>query len=138
MKLPVLVATFGVLLASPVLAQEVTGLWQAERGGGLIQISRCGPNLCGKLVTSDAIKANPDLRDLKNKDPALRGRPLKNLQILSGFSGGPQTWTGGTIYNSLDGGAYSGTITLASPDALKLKGCIVAPLCKTQTWTRVK
>ena len=138
MKLPFLIAAFGAMFAGPALAQDITGLWRTEAGGGQIEISRCGSSLCGKLVTSDGIKANPDLRDLRNKDPALRNRPLKNLQILGGFAGGPPTWTGGTIYNSIDGGTYSGTITLVSPNQLKLKGCIVAPLCKTQTWTRMK
>ncbi len=29
-------------------------------------------------------------------------------------------------------------ITLTNDNTLRLRGCIVAPLCKTQTWTRVQ
>ena len=33
---------------------------------------------------------------------------------------------------------YAGTIELVSNTELKLKGCVVAPLCKTQKWTRIR
>jgi uncharacterized protein (DUF2147 family) len=89
-------------------------------------------------VTSNHIQTDPTAKDLKNKDPSLRTRPLKNMQMLYDFTGGPTKWSGGKVYNADDGGTYSGTITLTSPTTLKLKGCIVAPICKTQNWTRVK
>ena len=57
---------------------------------------------------------------------------------LYDFTGGPTKWTGGKVYNPDDGGTYSGTIELLSDNQLKLKGCIVAPFCKTQVWNRVK
>ncbi|MDI1363705.1 MAG: DUF2147 domain-containing protein [bacterium] len=131
------VAAMGAV-ASPALAADVTGLWATPTKGGQIEISRCGASLCGKLVTSETIKSNPSAKDGNNKDAAQRERPLKNLPMLSGFTGGPTTWTGGKVYNADDGGTYSGTIDMLSDNQLKLKGCIVAPLCKTQVWNRVK
>jgi uncharacterized protein (DUF2147 family) len=124
--------------AAPAFAADVTGLWATPGSGGQVEISRCGNSLCGKLVTSDHIKTNPGLKDIKNKDESQRGRTLKNLQMLYDFSGGPTKWTGGKVYNPEDGGTYSGTIELLSNTELKLKGCIVAPLCKTQKWTRIR
>jgi uncharacterized protein (DUF2147 family) len=94
--------------------------------------------LCGKVVTSDRIKADPALADTKNRNAALRARPLKDLQILQGFTGGPPQWKGGTVYNPEDGGTYKGSIKLVDPDTLRLTGCIFAPLCKTETWRRIK
>ena len=143
MKLPILAAaltlSMGALsVAAPALAQDVTGLWQTETNGGQVEISHCGNSLCGKLVNSDHIKSDPTVKDVKNKDASLRTRTLKNMQMLYDFTGGPTKWTGGKVYNAADGGTYSGTITLTSANSLKLKGCIVAPLCKTQTWTRIK
>lgn len=125
-------------LATPALAADVTGLWQTPTNGGQVEIARCGNSLCGKLVSSNHIRENPALKDVKNKDQAQRGRTLKNLQMLYDFTGGPTKWTGGKVYNPDDGGTYSGTIELLSDNELKLKGCIVAPLCKTQKWTRLK
>lgn len=126
------------MLATPAFAADVTGLWATPSNGGQVEIARCGNSLCGKLVTSDPIKADPGRKDAKNKDAAQRGRPLKNLQMLYDFTGGPTKWTGGKVYNPEDGGVYSGTIELLSDNELKLKGCIVAPLCKTQKWKRIR
>ena len=138
MKLPILAAALALSVSAPAFAQEVTGLWQTQTNGGQVEISHCGNSLCGKLVTSDHIKGNPGMKDAKNKDKSQRDRSLKGLQMLYDFTGGPSKWTGGKVYNPDDGGTYSGTITLTSANSLKLKGCIVAPLCKSETWTRIK
>ena len=143
MKLSILAAalalsTTALAVSAPAFAQDATGLWQTETNGGQVEIARCGNSLCGKLVTSNHIKADPAVKDVKNKDASLRNRPLKNMQMLYDFTGGPTKWTGGKVYNAADGGTYSGTITLTSPNSLKLKGCIVAPFCKTEKWTRIK
>jgi uncharacterized protein (DUF2147 family) len=138
MKLPILAAALALSVSAPAFAQDVTGLWQTQTNGGQVEISHCGNSLCGKLVTSDHIKSDPTIKDEKNKDASLRGRPLKNMQMLYDFTGGPAKWTGGKVYNAADGGTYSGTITMTSASELKLKGCIVAPLCKTEKWTRIK
>ena len=126
------------LVSSPASAADPTGLWQTPTRGGQVEISRCGAALCGRLVSSEGLAADPALKDVNNQNAAQRGRPLKGLTILTGFAGGPQEWTGGTIYNAEDGKTYSGTLTLDGNDTLKLKGCIVAPLCKTQSWTRLR
>ncbi|MDR6627326.1 DUF2147 domain-containing protein [Caulobacter segnis] len=130
-------ATLG-LLATPAFAADVTGLWQTPTNGGQVEIARCGNSLCGKLLSSNHIRENPALKDVKNKDESQRVRTLKNLQMLYDFSGGPTKWTGGKVYNPDDGGTYSGTIELIGENQLKLKGCIVAPFCKTQVWTRLR
>lgn len=126
------------LLATPAFAADVTGLWQTPTNGGQVEISHCGNSLCGKLVNSNHIRENPALKDVKNKDQSQRVRTLKNLQMLYDFTGGPTKWTDGKVYNPDDGGTYSGTIELIGENQLKLKGCIVAPFCKTQVWTRLK
>jgi uncharacterized protein (DUF2147 family) len=133
-----MIAAALTLMATPVLAADVAGLWATPKNGGQVEISHCGNSLCGKLVTSNHIRDNPAMKDTKNKDESQRSRTLKNLQMLYDFTGGPTKWTGGKVYNAADGGTYSGTIVLTSANSLKLKGCIVAPLCKTEIWTRIK
>ena len=114
------------------------GRWMTETRHGIVEITRCGASLCGKIVTSDGIDANPAMKDVKNKDEQLRGRTLKGLQILGGFSFRSGIWDGGTVYNAEDGKTYDARITVVDPNRLKLRGCIFVPLCKTQTWTRVR
>lgn len=124
--------------ATPAFAADPTGLWQTPTRSGQVEISKCGASLCGRLVSSEGLKADPALKDVNNSNASLRGRALKGLTILTGFSGGPQEWTGGSIYNAEDGKTYSGTITMDGDNTLKLRGCVVVPLCKTQVWTRLR
>ncbi|RYG96799.1 MAG: DUF2147 domain-containing protein [Alphaproteobacteria bacterium] len=114
------------------------GKWKTETRNGIVEITRCGSSLCGKLLTSDGIAANPALKDAENKDEKLRGRPLKGLQILAGFHWADGAWKGGTIYKADNGKTYDASITTVDANTLKLKGCVMAPLCSTQTWTRVR
>ncbi|MFG1212288.1 DUF2147 domain-containing protein [Xanthobacter flavus] len=125
-------------LVTPAFAADPTGLWLTPTRSGQVEISKCGNGLCGRLVSSEGLKADPALKDVNNSNANLRGRALKGLTILTGFSGGPQEWTGGSIYNAEDGKTYSGTITMDGDNTLKLRGCVVVPLCKTQVWTRLR
>ncbi len=119
-------------------ADGAIGRWRTETKNAIIEIAPCAASICGRLVSSDGIKANPDLRDTANKDPALRTRKLAGLQILSGFTRGKDGWTDGQLYKADDGGTYKGTLTPVDADHLRVRGCIVWPLCKSQTWTRVR
>ncbi|MFC0204033.1 DUF2147 domain-containing protein [Novosphingobium soli] len=133
-----LVSALGAAPALAADADSVLGTWRTPSKHGTVEIERCGASLCGKLMSSDNIRTNPELKDVNNKDATKRDRRLKGLQILGGFKRDGSQWSGGTIYNPEDGGTYKATITPAGADTLKLKGCIVWPLCKTQTWTRIK
>jgi len=124
--------------AAPVSQpDDVIGRWATPSKHGEVEITPCGTSVCGRLMSSDAIRANADARDTKNSDAALRSRPLKGLMLLGGFHRTRGGWDGGTIYNPEDGGTYHATMTLAGVDTITLKGCIVWPLCKSQTWQRL-
>lgn len=140
-KILTVAAVAGLLAGAPALAanpDSALGKWRTPSRNGVVEISKCGTSVCGRLVESDNIRTNPDLRDLNNKDAAKRSRKLKNMPILGGFKREADKWSGGTIYNPEDGGTYKATITPDGANALKLKGCIAWPLCKTQTWTRIR
>ena len=124
--------------AAAISPDAAIGQWHTETRGGVVEIERCGASICGRLVSSDGLKANPNLLDGHNKDASLRGRRLLNLQVLGGFTRGDGEWTGGTIYNGDDGGTYKATVTPIDADRLKVKGCIIWPLCKSQIWTRIR
>ncbi len=108
-----------------------------ETRHGVVEITSCGSSICGRLVDSDSIRANPQKRDDNNKDAAQRQRLLKGLPMLQGFSGHASQWDGGSVYNPDDGGTYHGTLTIVDPNTLKVRGCIVWPLCKSQIWKRL-
>jgi uncharacterized protein (DUF2147 family) len=124
--------------AAAMSPDSAVGRWRTETRNGVVEVERCGGSICGKLLSSDGLRTNPDMRDINNKDASLRSRKLLNLQVLGGFTRGDGEWTGGTIYNGEDGGTYKATVTPIDADHLKVKGCIIWPLCKSQTWTRIR
>ena len=131
-------AALALVAPPPQAADSVLGRWKAETRNGIIEIQRCGPSICGRLISSDALRTNPNLKDANNKDANLRNRQLRGLQILSGFQQSGNGWTNGKIYNAEDGKTYTADVTPAGPNALKLRGCVFKPFCKTQTLTRVR
>jgi uncharacterized protein (DUF2147 family) len=117
-------------------APDVAGLWRTPGDGGLVQVSHCGLSLCAVLLTSDRIRQDPALNDLHNPDAAQRARLLKGLALFKGFKGAGGSWRDGEIYNPHDGGTYHASLELEGPDRMKVTGCILEPLCKTQVWER--
>jgi uncharacterized protein (DUF2147 family) len=118
-------------------AEDVIGRWRNPAEAGDLLIYPCGDKVCAKGVPTDPAKVAEDMKDIKNKNPELRSRSLNGLEVMRGFAGGPKVWSGGSIYRPADGNTYSGKMELVDPNTLKLTGCVVAPLCQSQTWKRV-
>ena len=131
----ILLMAMAAAVATPAGAE---GRWMTETKHGVVEVALCGASLCGNLVDSDGIRANPHLLDVKNKDESLRTRPIKGVRMLSGFTWSDGQWVTGQVYNADDGGTYKGTLTQTDADHMKVRGCIVWPLCKSQTWTRIR
>lgn len=115
------------------------GVWLTEKGDARVQVSRCGASLCGKVVwlkePIDPATGKAQVDD-KNRNVALRNRPIIGLQLFIGMrSTGPNAWSG-QIYNADDGQIYDSTIAQSGPDRLEVRGC-VGPLCGGETWTRL-
>jgi uncharacterized protein (DUF2147 family) len=47
----------------------------------------------------------------------------------------PNQWKG-PLFNPENGKLYTGTVTLEKPNEFTLKGCLIAFLCQSETWTR--
>ncbi len=127
-----------IVLAGSAAAGDIKGVWLATSRSAHVRIFGCGGAICGRMISATPAKSNPKLLDVHNKTPALRRRRMVGAVLLSGFKGGPQKWTGGRLYNPGDGNWYQGSLTLLDKDHLKLQGCALAVLCKSQSWTRVK
>lgn len=138
--LSLLAATVALANASsPVMAQSssIAGLWRTPvDGGGTVRIAPCGSDVCGTVVSSPRLRANPDQRDARNTDARLRDRPLRGLTILRATPDGAGRWTDGWVYNPEDGKTYRGSLQLTPDGKLRVTGCVVRPLCRTQTWER--
>jgi uncharacterized protein (DUF2147 family) len=126
------------LLIAAILASPI-GVWATGHGknAGEIQIGACGQALCGVIADADRLHSHPDQRDAHNRDPALRARPIRGLEVLEDFAGGPPVWTG-TGYDPRWGlSARNVKLRLTTPDVMTIRGCL-AIFCVTQTLTRVR
>ncbi|MDP9055729.1 MAG: DUF2147 domain-containing protein [Pseudomonadota bacterium] len=136
--LAMMLAAAALSAATPAARVDgVLGRWITQTRHGIVEITPCGGSICGRLIDSDTIRGDPRSRDDNNKAPAQRHRPLKGLMMLQGFRPDAAKWDGGSVYNPDDGGTYHGTITVVDANTLKVRGCIVWPLCKSQVWKRV-
>jgi uncharacterized protein (DUF2147 family) len=112
------------------------GRWLTESDGGVVEIYPCGAALCGRVVTSNRLRANPDTRDTKNRNQRLRGRRMAGTDLLSGLEPDGRGWRG-RLYNPEDGETYAGTMRLDGRGGLRVQGCVLYVLCRSQRWTRV-
>ena len=116
------------------------GVWLTPEGNSHIEIWHCGEKLCGKIAWfTEPHNADGTLKvDEKNKNEALRTRPLLGLPLMSGFTAaGDGKWTKGRIYNPEDGKTYRSKLEVKDDNTLHVSGCVLV-FCKAQTWTRVK
>ncbi len=118
------------------------GVWLHANKRIRVQIFPCGERLCGNIVwfrwPNDA--HGLPLVDLKNKNPALRKRPLLGLTVLRNLRHtGENTWTGGRIYNPDDGKDYGAQMSIQDGSTLRVRAYVLFPaLGETLIWTRIR
>ncbi|MGO9543880.1 MAG: DUF2147 domain-containing protein [Rhodomicrobium sp.] len=126
---------FGLALAGPAFAaaEDAMGAWKDSETGATFDISSCPGGICIKIVTP----SKEFEIDNKNPDPALKGRSMAGVTIMTGAAkDGPDRWKG-QLYNGEDGKTYSGWVIVKSKDEVKLEGCVLAGiLCKSRLWRR--
>jgi uncharacterized protein (DUF2147 family) len=140
-KLTALVALLaGLTLPGAAFAADPAGTWLTEGGKSRVRTVRCGNALCGTIVwlkePNDPDSGKPKT-DVRNQDASRRDRAVIGVPIVLGMqpSGTPDKWTG-EVYSPEDGKTYSGSLTTTGANELSLTGCVLAVLCKSQTWTR--
>lgn len=115
-------------------SRGVMGFWR-EPEGSVIQIERCGDEVCAKLVAIS--KTAPAQVDGFNPDKALRTRSLCGLQIGRGFHlNGPDKADGGRLYDPKSGRTYRGALS-SEAGTLHLRGYVgLKAFGRTEDWIR--
>lgn len=138
--------------AAGAMAQApIEGVWRTALLSE-VTISACPEGFCGQLsrivvpegmlsgaeAEAAAAMAPEDFFDYRNEDPALRDRPMLDLQILTLWQGNQAYIYDGEIYNPEDGKTYSGYLEMIGPDTVRLNGCVLFNVvCRGEEWTRV-
>jgi uncharacterized protein (DUF2147 family) len=115
------------------------GVWRLDNGKVTVSVNYCGrERLCARIIgLADPLdrKGNPKV-DRENPNPALRGRRVIGLQVVSGMKpAGENRWKG-TIYNADDGGTYRSEMRVKG-NTMVLEGCW-GPFCKKNRFNRVR
>ncbi len=130
----------GLGQASAETANSPAGIWLTQAGDAKIRISHCGGALCGTIVwlkvPVDPKTGKPQVDD-KNANPALANRPIIGIDIFSRMKSVAGDKWSGTIYNADDGKSYSGDVIVSGPRKLEVRGCVLAILCGSETWTKI-
>jgi uncharacterized protein (DUF2147 family) len=115
-------------------AEDAFGNWRDAETGATFTVYSCGGGLCIKVASS----AKDGEKDVNNSNPELRARPLAGIVLMSGASkNGDQRWTG-KLYNAEDGNTYTGNLSVAGKNEIKLEGCILGGIiCKSRIWRRM-
>ncbi len=114
-------------------AEDAVGTWKDTETGAICSIYSCNGGVCIKVVTPSKEFAT----DKNNPDPALKGRSMAGVVIMSGAAkDGADRWKG-KLYNGEDGSVYTGWIIVNSKDEVKLEGCVLGGIiCKSRIWRR--
>ena len=120
---------FAILAATAAQAQEpsIEGRWRSPGGNSIIDIAPCGSDWCGTVAWASD-KAKQDAR--KATDQLIGTQLLTGLQETK-----PGRWQG-KLFIPDRNMRVTAKIQLASPQQLKVSGCIV--VCRSQIWTRTE
>jgi uncharacterized protein (DUF2147 family) len=121
---------------TPVATPPV-GIWRTGDDDSEVRIAPCGAYVCGYPVTPAPTPEEPERRDVHNPDPSLRGRPMRLVQIFKLTQVSERFWRG-WIYSPRNGKMYHARLEMQGPEKIKLTGCLVGPLCESQTWVRAE
>ncbi|MBW7970338.1 DUF2147 domain-containing protein [Bradyrhizobium sp. BR 10289] len=94
------------------------GQWESDGAKGVVRIERCGPALCGYVLTETSSRGESVLVNMKPK--------------------AHDAWAG-SIYSRSSGNTYYGTMTLKSSGKLYVEACALGRFwCSGNDWTRVE
>ena len=133
-RLIIAIVTIPLFLMASAAYASPEGIWLRANQETKIAIEKCSDAYCGTVVWMIAEKR--DALDKNNPHPDLQKRPIIGLKIFEDMKPSGENTYEGTLYNAEDGKTYSGTLTIVDEKTLKLRGCVIWPLCKTDTWSR--
>lgn len=122
-------------------ADQILGQWLNEEKDGKIEIYKSGNKYSGKLTWASKMyesDGKTSRKDVKNLEPALRNRELKDLVLLTNFIYDDGVYADGKIYDPKSGKTYSCKMTI-SGEKLSIRGYVGLSLFgRTTVWTRVR
>jgi uncharacterized protein (DUF2147 family) len=124
-----------LLLAAVSSASVLLGLWNTPVDRSQVRVEPCGDDICGYVISSTRLTVEPNQKDVRNRDPSLRNRLIRNLKIMQIHPAAEGQFRG-WVYDPKAGHTYQVVVRMRPGDHLELTGCLVGPLCGSQSWDR--
>ena len=116
----------GVFGAAPALADmadKALGDWSRPSEGWVVQFYKCADKLCGKVISGEGV-------DKKTGGPVVGVNMLFDLVKKD-----DHRWKG-KMYDPKGGGLYKGYVTVLDDNTVKMSGCMMGIMCRSETWPR--
>ncbi len=116
-------------MAQQPAADAIVGKWEADDGTSKLEMFRAGAEYQARLLYGNQLIERDGVtmkKDLKNPDPALRDRSLKNIVFATGLRFGGSEWSGGSIYDAASGRTYRCKASMKA-GKLQLRGYLGIP-----------
>jgi uncharacterized protein (DUF2147 family) len=115
-------------------ADAILGKWWSEGREGLMQFEKA---VSGRFQVRVIGGKDVNEKDVKNPDPKLRERKLKDIVLMWNLRFEDGEYVDGYCYNPRDGNTYRVKFKLLSATRLRLRGYLGVPLLgQSQEWTR--
>jgi uncharacterized protein (DUF2147 family) len=124
-----------LILAALSSASTLLGLWNTPVDKSQVRVAACGDEICGYVIASTRLTVEPNQQDVRNPDPTLRTRLIRNLKIMQ-IHPADEGHFRGWVYDPKSGHTYRVVVRMRPDDHLELTGCILGPLCGSQAWDR--
>ena len=126
-----------MLLAAKYPPEAILGEWctqvEENRPPGRVKFVRAQD---GTYIGILSWAADPK-RDVHNKDPKLRDRPLVGIVLMWNLRYDDGEYVDGYVYNPEDGGTYRLNAEVLNPESLKIRGYLgISLFGQTKTWSR--
>ena len=120
------IALLALTAAQPPPRAPIEGQWKNPIGSAIIAIAPCGDVLCGKVVWASA---------RGQREASTSTSHVVGTVVLTDLTPTRDRWTG-TLFIPDDNVHVAARLQLLDSKQLKLTGCAVALLCRSQIWTR--
>ena len=123
-----LLAPLMMMMAVQAGAAPIEGLWKNPIGSAIIAIAPCGNAMCGKVVWAS---------ERGQREVAKTTSHVVGTMVLTDVRPKGRGWSG-KLFIPDDNIHVSAHLQLVSASQLKLTGCAMLLLCRSQIWTRTQ
>jgi len=125
-----LILVSALMFAAPATAQALEGQWTNYKKNLIVQVERCGPAYCGRVIQASE-RAKEKAR--KGGTPNLIG-----TQVLTGLKPLGDGRFRGQAFVPKRNLHATATVKQVSDDVMQVQGCVFGGLlCDSEKWTRV-